>query len=97
MAYSSALLKADLILLPHHGEKLSPERESFVDWVKPDYAVISQGRAAGELSRSEDTAGLLSSKGIRVFRTNSGGAIFASTGGKDLFVDNFESRHTITR
>ena len=97
MMDSPKLLKADLLMLPHHGEKMNPEREAFIDWVKPSYAVISQGGAAGERARSEEFAGLLSAKGIRVFRTNKEGAVFAVTGGKDLSVDNFESKYVISR
>ena len=97
MLSSPQLLMSGLIMLPHHGEKLSPASEAFIDSVRPIYAVISQGRAVRELSRSEDTQNLLSAKGIKVFRTNDGGSVFASLDGKDLFADNFESRYKISR
>ena len=93
MLISPPLLKSSLIMLPHHGEKLSPWSEAFIDSVRPIYAVISQGRAAGEVSRSEDTQSLLSAKGIKIFRTNNGGSVFASMDGKNLSVDNFESKY----
>lgn len=97
MLRSSSLLKADLILLPHHGEKLTSEGEAFIDCVNPTYAVISQGSAAGEIYRSEETESLLSSKRIKVFRTNDGGAVFAVADGKNLSVYNFESKYKISR
>ena len=91
------LLKSGLIMLPHHGEKLSPGAEAFIDSVRPIYAVISQGMAAREVSRSEDTQSLLSAKGIKVFRTNDGGAVFAAADDKGLSVDNFAPRDKISR
>ncbi len=97
MLDSPKLLKADLLMLPHHGEKMNPEREAFIDWVKPSYAVISQGSAAGETARSEEVSGLLFAKGIKVFRTNKGGAVFAVTDGKNLSTGNFESKYAISR
>ena len=97
MLDSPKLLKADLLMLPHHGEKMNPEREAFIDWVKPSYAVISQGGAAGETARSENACDLLSAKGIKVFRTNKGGAVFAVTDGKNLSTGNFESKYAISR
>jgi competence protein ComEC len=97
MFTSPRLLKADLLMLPHHGEKMDAGKEAFVEWVKPSYAVISQGRAAGETARSEELSDLLSAKGIEVFRTGKGGAVFAVTDGKDLSVGNFESKYTISR
>jgi len=97
MFNSPQLLKADLIMLPHHGEKLGAAGEAFIDSVRPAYAVISQGRAAGEMSRSEEAEVLLSAKGIKVFRTNNGGAIFATADKKGLYVDNFESKYKISR
>src|SRR3989338_3005634 len=97
MLISPPLLKSSLIMLPHNGEKLSRGSEAFIDSVRPIYAVISQGRAAGEVSRSEDTQSLLSAKGIKIFRTNNGGSVFASMDGKNLSVDNFESKYKISR
>ncbi|MDD5546579.1 MAG: DNA internalization-related competence protein ComEC/Rec2 [Candidatus Omnitrophica bacterium] len=97
MFTSPRLLKADLLMLPHHGEKMDAVKEAFVEWVKPSYAVISQGRAAGEVARSKELSDLLSAKGIEVFRTGKGGAVFAVTDGKDLSVGNFESKYTISR
>ena len=97
MLDSPELLKADLLMLPHHGEKMNPGREAFIDWVKPSYVVISQGGAAGEMARSGEIFDLLSAKGMKVFRTNKGGAVFAVTDGKNLSVDNFESKQAISR
>ncbi|MDD4879619.1 MAG: DNA internalization-related competence protein ComEC/Rec2 [Candidatus Omnitrophica bacterium] len=97
MFASPGLLKADLLMLPHHGGKMDARKEAFVGWVKPSYAVVSQGRAAGEMARSKELSDLLSARGIKVFITGKGGAVFAVTDGKDLSVGNFESKHTISR
>ena len=94
---SPALIASDLILLPHHGDKTGIGTQDFIAEVKPAYAVISQGKAEKETARSADTARTLSSGGVRVFRTNCGGAVFAVTDGKGLFVDNFESSCKISR
>lgn len=96
MLSSPSLLKSGLIMLPHHGEKLSPVSEAFIDSVRPVLAVISQGRAAGEVSRSENIQNFLSAKGIKVFRTNNGGSIFASSDGKNFSAYNFESEYEIS-
>jgi len=90
---SPTFLKSGLIMLPHHGEKLSPVSEAFIDSVRPVLAVISQGRSAGEISRSKDTQSLLSAKGIKVFRTNNGGSVFASLDGKNISAYNFKSKY----
>ena len=97
MLDSPKLLKADLLMLPHHGQRISPEREAFIDWANPSYVVISQGGAAGEMARSEEIRNLLSAKGIKVFSTNKGGAVFAVTDGKGLSAGNFESKRAVSR
>lgn len=40
---------------------------------------------------------LMSSKGIKAYRTNEDGAVFASTDGKGLIVGNFKSSRKISR
>lgn len=90
-------IKSRLMMLPHHGEKLSGAAEAFITAVGPDYAVISQGRARREVAASRQMQERLSARGIKAYRTNADGAIFAVTDGKGLFVDNFKSDRKISR
>ncbi len=85
MASLAPLIKAEVLMLPHHGQELTPEREALIDTVKPACAVISQGNTLSEMSRSGRTEELVSAKGIKVFRTNRDGAICAVINGKDIF------------
>lgn len=89
--------RSGLLMLPHHGQNLSEEAEASIEAAKPEYAVISQGRAQRELAASEKMQELMRSKGIKAYRTNEDGAIFASTDGKGLIVDNFKSSRKISR
>lgn len=82
-------IKSDLLMLPHHGEKLSAASEAFIASAGPEYAVISEGRARREVAASAKMQQLLSAKGIKVYRTNADGAVFAVTDGKGLIVSNF--------
>ncbi len=85
------LLKAQLLMLPHHGGGLTPAKEAFIESVSPLCVVISQGKLASEVSRTNKAEETLLSKGIKVFRTDEDGAIFASTDGTALFVRTFIS------
>ncbi len=89
--------RSGLMMLPHHGQKLSEEAEASIEAAKPEYAVISQGRAQRERAASEKMQELMRSKGIKAYRTNEDGAVFASTDGKGLIVDNFKSSRKISR
>ncbi len=90
MASLAPLIKAEVLMLPHHGQELTPEREALIDTVKPACAVISQGNTLSEMSRSGRTEELVSAKGIKVFRTNRDGAICAVINGKDIFTKAFK-------
>lgn len=89
--------RSGLLMLPHHGQKLSEEAEASIEAAKPEFAVISQGKAQREEAASEKMQELMSSKGIKAYRTNEDGAVFASTDGKGLIVGNFKSSRKISR
>ncbi|HPN65906.1 MAG TPA: DNA internalization-related competence protein ComEC/Rec2 [Candidatus Omnitrophota bacterium] len=89
--------RSGLMMLPHHGQKLSEEAEASIEAAKPEYSVISQGRAQREWAASEKMQELMRSKGIKAYRTNEDGAVFASTDGKGLIVGNFKSSRKISR
>lgn len=86
---STSPVKAEILMLPHHGQELTSIREALIDSVGPKYAVISQGINLNEIARSRKTEELLSSKGIKVFRTNRDGAVFAVINGRAIFVTGF--------
>ncbi len=86
------MLDAELIKLPHHGEKLSLVGQALIDEVNPKYAVISQGRAQREILSAKETEESLLAKGIRAFRTNRDGAVFVLTDGKYILIDVFKRR-----
>lgn len=88
LGYASTA-KAEILMLPHHGQELTPAREAFIDSVKPRYAVISQGNSLNEVARSVKAEVLLSAKGMKVFRTNRDGAVSAAVDGKTIFVTGF--------
>ena len=96
MVSLSPLIKAEVLMLPHHGQKLTLEREALIDTVKPAYAVISQGDTLSEMARSRKTEELVSAKGIKVFRTNRDGAICAVINGKDVSVGAFRDANEIS-
>lgn len=86
---SSYPVKAEILMLPHHGQELTPVSEALIDSVEPAYAVISQGDSLREVARSGRTEELLSAKGIKVFRTDKDGAVSAVTDGQAVFVKGF--------
>ena len=90
------VIKADILMLPHHGQELNPEREALVDTVKPACAIISQGGTLSEMARSGKTEELILAKGIIAFRTNRDGAIRAVINGRDIFLDAFKDAGEIS-
>ena len=84
------MLGGKLIMMPHHGEKLTQAGKALIEKVNPKYAVISQGKAQKEILNTERTESFLFAKEIEVFRTNRDGAIFVVTDGKSIYVDSFK-------
>lgn len=89
LRYGQAL-NAELIKLPHHGERLSSAGQALIEKVRPKYAVISQGRTARETRNSKETEESLLLKGIEVFRTNRDGAVSVIVDGRSIFVEAFK-------
>lgn len=96
MVSLAPLIKAEVLMLPHHGQELTSEREALIDTVKPAYAVISQGNTLSEMTRSRKTEELVSAKGIKVFRTNRDGAIRAVINGENVFVGAFKDANEVS-
>jgi beta-lactamase superfamily II metal-dependent hydrolase len=81
-AYGSKL-EADVIKIGHHGSSSSTTREYLLG-VKPEYAVIMVGKDNDYGHPHKETLGLLSQKGIKVYRTDEQGTIVAESDGKNI-------------
>lgn len=90
------LVKAEILILPHHGQELTLVREALIDAVKPSYAVISQGNSLKEAARSRKTEEMVSAKGIKVFRTGRDGAICAVIDGRDVAMNVFRDADEVS-
>ncbi|MGI5816807.1 MAG: ComEC/Rec2 family competence protein [Armatimonadota bacterium] len=73
-------LRADLLVLPHHGRRLG-EVEVLLDAVRPRWAIASSDRRADEYMGAAEMA-LLTSRGIRLLRTDIHGAITVLSDGR---------------
>ncbi len=78
-----ALLKSDVLKVPHHGSKTSSTLE-FLQTVHPHYAVISVGAHNRFHQPSEEVLQRLKQLNIQTFRTDKEGAIVFCTDGKQL-------------
>jgi competence protein ComEC len=92
----TSLIKAEVLMLPHHGQELILTREALIDSVKPAYAVISQGDTLSEIARSRKAEELISAKGIKVFRTNRAGAICAVINGEGVLMGAFRDANEVS-
>ena len=79
-------LRADMLLLPHHGG-WSPALERLVEHVEPRFAVASTGRAV----RDRRVGLLLERMGVPLWSTERDGAVSVSAGGDWLQVEGFAS------
>lgn len=78
-------LKSDVLKVAHHGSNYSSTDE-FLDRVDPDYAVISVGLNNTYNHPSESTLQKLSSRNIKVYRTDQDGTIIFTSDGINLSV-----------
>ena len=86
MVSSGADLDADLYVVGHHGSA-SSSSESFVRAVSPKYAFISVGENNRYGHPAKQTIDLLSSLGIKIFRTDMQGEVTAYSDGDTCWVD----------
>ena len=77
-------LKADVLLLAHHGSAYSSSA-AFLAAVKPAFAVISCGKDNDYGHPAASTLERLARQGIRLFRTDVQGAIYAVSDGQKLY------------
>lgn len=77
-------LRADVLVLPHHGRQVS---EALLEAVRPEWAVASCDRDADRYL-AEEQMGLLASRGIRLLRTDEDGAITLLSDGRRVRVSS---------
>jgi competence protein ComEC len=83
VARYGGFLKSDVLKIGHHGSKAATSQE-FLSAVRPDYALISVGRANRFGHPAGSTMQRLHASGAEVFRTDEMGAIFLATDGKTV-------------
>lgn len=76
-------VSATVLTVAHHGSKSSTGL-SFLDAVKPEYAVISVGRENGYGHPTDTVLNRLKNIGAKVFRTDEQGSVVASTDGSTI-------------
>jgi competence protein ComEC len=84
MLSSGLSLKSDVLKVGHHGSRTSTS-DSFLDAVRPRYAVISVGARNKFGHPSQETLERLSSYGIKVFRTDLSGAVIFKSDGSSVW------------
>lgn len=82
---SGAELKADVLLVGHHGSKTSTSQE-FLNKVDPSYAVIQVGKDNKYGHPAQETLKRLSNKGIQIYRNDKQGNIVFTSNGATLKV-----------
>jgi len=87
-AVSCRTLKANLLLVPHHGSK-SSSTPGFLECVDPEVAVISSGWKNRFGFPYSKVLKRYQTIGCRTFRTDRQGAITITTGGRHLSVKPF--------
>ena len=81
-------LKADILKIPHHGSP-SSSSPSFIERVKPAYAILSAGgQNIGRLPHPE-VLQRYRQLGSKIFRTDKHGAITVITDGENIEVKTF--------
>lgn len=80
-----------LLKVGHHGSSYSSSRE-FLEYVDPDWAVISCGANNRYGHPGEDTMERLRACGIRTFLTMDSGAVTVTTDGEKMMVQTFSGQ-----
>lgn len=76
-------LKANVLKVGHHGST-SSTTQSFLNAVKPTYAVISVGTGNSYGHPAQSTISKLNSAGVQIFRTDESGTIIATSDGNTI-------------
>ena len=76
-------IDVNVLKVSHHGSKYSTTL-GFLNKVSPEYAVISVGKNTSYGHPHEATLNKLTSKGIKIYRTDEMGTIIAATDGQNI-------------
>ncbi|ADL51241.1 ComEC/Rec2 family competence protein [Clostridium cellulovorans] len=76
-------VKADVLKIGHHGSD-SASSKTYLDAVKPKYAVISVGPEVGRYLPDDETIAKLKEREIQIFRTDKCGTIVATSDGNNI-------------
>lgn len=91
-------IRSDVLKLGHHGSN-SSTMPTFLNKVKPKYAIISCGKNNDYGHPSKETINKLVSRNIKFYRTDTNGSIVCTTDGKNIsFITTGSSKpnNTIT-
>lgn len=83
---TSSRLKADILIVPHHGSK-SSSTASFLKMVAPSIAVISCGSGTYQKFPHDEALKRLRATGSRIIRTDEAGAVSISIGEKGIAIE----------
>jgi competence protein ComEC len=87
----SALLRADVLKVPHHGSS-SSSTEAFIDAVSPRLAVISVGERSRFGHPHKTVVDRYLARGIRLLQTGRDGCVTVETDGTSIDVRTFRSK-----
>jgi competence protein ComEC len=82
-------LRADVLKVAHHGSKTS-STESFLDRVRPRFAVISVGERSPFGHPDPEVLARLEQRGAQVFQTGKCGTMTVETDGKTIRVSTYQ-------
>lgn len=85
MISSNADLRADVMMIGHHGSN-SSTTQAFLNAVRPTYAVIQVGKDNKYGHPTSDVLARINEKGIKIYRNDDQGNIIFTTNGKDITV-----------
>ena len=89
MVRAGAILKADLLKVPHHGSRTSSSNP-FLDAVNPAIAIVSVGEPSRFGHPHQEVLSRYSSRGVTLYRTGQSGAVTAETDGNTLTIKTFQ-------
>jgi len=91
LARNAALLKADILLVPHHGSRTSSS-EQFIVAVAPRWAIVPAGYRNRFGHPAREVLARYETAGVHVLRTDLDGAVEVALG-KTLRVETLRGRH----
>jgi competence protein ComEC len=80
------LAHVDVLKVPHHGSKTSSTAD-FLDLVRPEFAIISDGFGNSYGHPHPDVLARLADRGAAVLRTDRDGRVSIRSDGRRLYVD----------